>query len=177
MHATHLTPGDIGLLGAARSTVCLCPTTERDLADGIGPAPELAAAGCPLSLGSDSHAVVDLLGEAAAVELDERLRSEVRGTFAAHDLLRTATAAGSLGWDGGALAPGRLADLTTVALDGVRTAGLTDPLAAVFAATSADVRALVVGGRQVVAHGRHLLVRDVAGALRSSIAAVTGLSA
>lgn len=172
VHATHLTPQDVRLLGSSRSTVCLCPTTERDLADGVGPAPELTAAGCRLSLGSDSSAVVDLLAEAAAVELDERLRSEVRGTFTAPDLLRAATAAGSLGWDAGALVPGALADLTTVALDGVRTAGIADPLAAVFAATAADVRSLVVGGRQVVAEGRHRLVRDVPGALRASIRAV-----
>ena len=39
VHATHLTPADVELLGSARATACICPTTERDLADGIGPAP------------------------------------------------------------------------------------------------------------------------------------------
>ena len=62
--------------------VCFCPTTERDLADGIGPARALADAGIPLSLGSDSHAVIDLFEEARAVELDERLRT--RATRALH---------------------------------------------------------------------------------------------
>ena len=66
VHATHLTSGDIGLLGGSRTVACFCPTTEADLADGIGPARALADAGCPLSLGSDSHAVVDLLGGGAA---------------------------------------------------------------------------------------------------------------
>ena len=51
-------------LGSAGTTVCFCPTTERDLADGIGPAGRLSAAGAPLSLGSDQHAVIDLLEEA-----------------------------------------------------------------------------------------------------------------
>ena len=59
--------------------MCLCPTTERDLADGIGPARPLLAAGTPLSLGSDSHAVIDLFEEARAVELDERLVTLRRG--------------------------------------------------------------------------------------------------
>ena len=57
VHATHLTPDDVTLLGSARATACICPTTERDLADGIGPAPALRDAGAALSLGSDQHAV------------------------------------------------------------------------------------------------------------------------
>ena len=83
VHATHLTRQDIALLGDSRSCACLCPSTEAFLADGIGPAAALAAAGCPLSLGSDSHAVIDLLAEARLVELGERLRSGERGHFGA----------------------------------------------------------------------------------------------
>ena len=45
VHATHLTSGDIGLLGGSRTVACFCPTTEADLADGIGPARALAARG------------------------------------------------------------------------------------------------------------------------------------
>ena len=62
-----------GCSGAARATCCLCPTTERDLADGIGRAREIADAGAALSLGSDSHAVIDHFEEMRALELDERL--------------------------------------------------------------------------------------------------------
>ncbi|HEY5398986.1 MAG TPA: formimidoylglutamate deiminase, partial [Trebonia sp.] len=61
VHATHLTSHDIELLGGSRATVCMCPLTEADLADGVGPAPALAAAGSPLSLGSDGHSVIDLV--------------------------------------------------------------------------------------------------------------------
>ncbi len=86
VHATHLTDLDRTELGDTDTGVCLCPTTERDLADGIGPARALADAGSPLSLGSDSHAVIDLFEEARAVELDERLRTERRGHFSAADL-------------------------------------------------------------------------------------------
>jgi len=59
VHATHATPSDIGLLGGNRTGICLCPTTERDLADGVGPAGALRDAGCALSVGSDSNAVID----------------------------------------------------------------------------------------------------------------------
>ena len=118
VHATHLTGEDVALLGATRTTACFCPTTERDLADGIGPARSLADAGSPLCLGSDSHAVIDLFEEARAVELDERLATERRGHHRPADLLTAATEAGmtALGWDAGRLAPGRLADLVTVDL-------------------------------------------------------------
>ncbi|MFH8288965.1 formimidoylglutamate deiminase [Streptomyces sp. NPDC018059] len=178
VHNTHLTEEDIGLLGGTTTGTCMCPTTERDLADGIGPAVALERAGSPLSLGSDSHAVIDLFEEARAMELNERLRSHTRGHWTAAALLRAATATGhaALGWpDAGAIEPGALADLTTVALDTVRTAGPVPRLAAetaVFAATAADVRHVVAGGRVVVRDGAHAMVPDVPEALAEAVAAL-----
>lgn len=178
VHATHLTDEDIALLGGSGTTICMCPTTERDLADGIGPAKRLQEAGSPLSLGSDSHAVIDLFEEARAMELDERLRTRTRGHWTAAQLLRAATADGhaSLGWaDAGRLEAGALADFTTIALDSARTAGPPARLGAetaVFAATGADVRHTVVGGRHVVRDGAHQLVHDVGAALGAAISAV-----
>ena len=175
VHATHLTGDDIGLLGDTRTTACLCPTTEADLADGIGPARALTAAGCPLSLGSDSHAVVDLLAEARLTEMGERLVSGRRRSFSAGELAHAATVAGHacLGWpEAGEIAPGALADLVTVALDTPRLAG-TQPGSAlesvIFAGSAADVRNVVVSGRDVVAGGRHLLLDDVPAALDTAI--------
>ncbi|MFE5397757.1 formimidoylglutamate deiminase [Streptomyces sp. NPDC056568] len=178
VHNTHLTDEDIALLGDSRTGTCMCPTTERDLADGIGPAAALQRAGSPLCLGSDSHAVVDLLEEARAMELNERLRTRTRGHWTAAALLRAATADGhaALGWDDvGTLETGARADLTTLALDSVRTAGPLPRLGAetaVFAATAADVRHTVVGGRHVVRDGAHTLVPDVPGALARAVAAL-----
>jgi formiminoglutamate deiminase len=174
VHATHPTGADLTLLADSRTGVCLCPTTERDLADGIGPARRMADAGIRLSLGSDSHAVIDLFEEARAVELDERLRTRRRGHFTPVDLLSTATAAGhaALGWaDAGRIAVGARADLVTVRLDSARTAGVP-PVGAFFAAGAADVDQVVVDGRVVVAEGRHLSV-DVPAELSASIEAVT----
>jgi len=179
VHATHLTGEDIGLLGGTMTGVCMCPTTERDLADGIGPARDLRDAGSPICLGSDQHAVIDIFEEARAVELDERLRTRVRGHWKAGQLLTTATSNGhyGLGWpEAGRLEPGSYADLVTVALDSVRTAGAGPEFAAetaVFAATNADVRHVVVSGREVVHDGRHLMVHDVPAALAEAIEAVT----
>ncbi|MFE0590507.1 formimidoylglutamate deiminase [Micromonospora echinospora] len=173
VHATHLTSADVALLGGSGTGVCLCPTTERDLADGIGPARRMAEAGSPLSLGSDSHAVVDLFEEARAVELDERLRTRQRGHFTPAALHEAATVAGhaALGWtDAGRIAPGGRADLVTVRLDSARTAGVP-PVGVFFAAGAADVTQVVVDGRVVVRDGRHASV-DVPAALADTVRAV-----
>ncbi|MEU6485063.1 formimidoylglutamate deiminase [Streptomyces sp. NPDC046887] len=178
VHNTHLTDEDIRLIGSSSTGTCMCPTTERDLADGIGPATALQRAGSPLSLGSDSHAVIDILEEARAMELDERLRTRTRGHWTAAALLRAATTDGhaALGWpEAGRLEPGALADFAVIALDTVRTAGPPPRLAAetaVFAGSAADVRHTVVAGRQVVRDGVHQQVPDAARALSDAIAAL-----
>jgi formiminoglutamate deiminase len=161
VHATHLTPDDVALLGERDATVCLCPTTERDLADGIASASALVAAGSRLSLGSDSHAVIDLFEEARAVELDERAVTGVRGHHTARTLMSAATLDGhrSLGWDtAGKIEVGAPADLVTVGLDSVRLAGAAiDSMleSIVFAAAATDVRQVIVGGEPIVVDGAH----------------------
>ncbi len=180
VHATHLDDADRVLLGSSATAICMCPTTERDLGDGIGPARELAALGSPICVGSDSQAVVDPFEELRALELDERLASGQRGRFAVEELLGAGTSGGqrAIGWQlAGAIEPGRLADLVTVSLDSPRLAGAAqggeDGVLehVVFAATSGDVTDVVVSGRQVVAAGRHCSV-DVGPALAQAIAAV-----
>ena len=172
VHATHVSEEDISLVGEAGANVCLCPTTERDLADGIGPSEALAAAGARLCVGSDSHAFVDLFEETRAVEMGQRVTRLERGVHSLEALADMATRNGyrSLGWtEGGALTPGSLADFTTIGLDSVRLAGADNALAsAIFAASSADVRHLVVGGAPVVVDGAHVSI-DVASELDSII--------
>ncbi len=153
VHATHLSDNDVRLLGQARAFACFCPTTERDLGDGIGPSRRLHAAGSRLTIGSDSHAVVDPFEEMRGVELDERLAERTRGHWSAAELLTAGTEAGheSLGHpDAGRIEVGARADLVTLDLASPRTAGC--PAGAetvVFAASAADVVHVVVDGRVV----------------------------
>jgi len=173
VHATHLTGQDIRDLDDTATGVCFCPTTERDLGDGIGPAPALLNSSGLFSLGSDSHAVIDMFEEARAVELDERLARQERGVIAASRLLAAATEDGqhALGWiDAGRLEVGHRADLVAVDLNSVRTAGnQASPETVVFAASAGDVTDVVVDGRPVVSGRRHVRV-DAAAELAHAIA-------
>jgi formiminoglutamate deiminase len=173
VHATHLTAEDIADLDRTATGVCFCPTTERDLGDGIGPAPALLAGRGLFSLGSDSHAVIDLFEEARAVELNERLAARSRGIIAADRLLRAATYDGhrAIGWDAGELVVGGRADFVAVQLDSIRTAGGGATVEnVVFAAAAPDVTDVVVDGRAVVIDRKHVTVPDVEVELASAIA-------
>lgn len=175
VHATHLTDQDVADLHNSVTGVCFCPTTERDLGDGIGPAGALLDGPGPFSLGSDSHAMIDLFEEARAVELDERLQRRERGLFPASRLLESATADGhrALGRpSAGTLRVGAAADFVAVDMSSVRTAGGGATVQnAVFAATAADVTNVVVGGSVVVEDRRHRSVPDVGSALTASVEA------
>ncbi len=168
VHATHLSDQDITMLGRSGTTACLCPTTERDLADGIGPARRLADAGSPLSLGSDQQAVTDLFEEARALEMDERLASLQRGRFRPDELLAAATRHGSIGWhDAGRLEVGARADLVSVRLDSRRTAG-SAPEQIMLSASAADVDTVIADGVVVVTAGQHRL-GDVGALLQKAV--------
>jgi formiminoglutamate deiminase len=181
VHCTHVTESDRRLLGQAGGYSCLCPTTERDLADGIAPASQLRDAGVSLAVGSDSQAVIDLFEECRAIELDERLVSGERGGHPAASLLGAATQAGqaAIGWhDAGSIAAGELADLVNLDASGVRLAGLAPDSALtsiVFAASAGDVSNVLVAGEFVVRDGVHVSM-DVAAELRTAIGTQVGAS-
>ena len=180
VHATHLTATDISLLGSSHSGVCMCPTTERDLADGVGPASSLCAGGAVLSIGTDSNAFIDMFEEARAVETDERLVTGKRGVHSPASLLIAATSGGAtaLGWGQYGIQVGAPADFIALSLDSVRLASFDAANAAahiVHAASPADVSDVWVGGRQIVQDHQHLTVSDVVGGLGRAIAAVVTL--
>ena len=151
VHAIHVDADDVALLGRNGVGVCACPTTERDLGDRVGQARALAAAGCPLSLGSDSNAVIDILEEARGLELDQRRATGRRVLHQPEELLAAATAGGmrALGWEAGELAPGMLADFVTLDDEQGLRRELT-PAYVVFGLSARNVTNVVVGGNTVV---------------------------
>jgi cytosine/adenosine deaminase-related metal-dependent hydrolase len=81
VHATNLLPHEARLLGEARAFACVCPTTERDLGDGLPDLTALRAAGARLCIGVDSYAIVDPVDDLRSLETHERLRTRTRVTF------------------------------------------------------------------------------------------------
>ncbi len=81
VHATHLEAQEARLLGATSAFACLCPTTERDLGDGLPDVSALVNAGARLAVGVDSHVVTAPLEEIRAIETGERTRTERRITL------------------------------------------------------------------------------------------------
>ena len=151
IHAIHVTDTDVELLGSHQVRICASPTTERDLGDRVGPVRSLAEAGSPLCLGSDSNAVIDVLEEARALELDERRATGRRVIHSPEALLEAATVGGmhALGWDAGELKPGMLADFATVQPPRTEWRGLGVGYL-IFCCSARDVTNVVVGGRTVV---------------------------
>jgi formiminoglutamate deiminase len=81
VHATNLTETEARLLGEANAIACICPTTERDLGDGLADLAMLRAKNVALCVGIDSHVITDHVEEMRALETHERLRTKRRVTF------------------------------------------------------------------------------------------------
>ena len=163
VHATHLSEEDIAILGGSRSTIVMCPCTEADLADGIGPARELADAGAVISLGSDQHVVLDALRETQGLEAGERLRSGQRGRFSPAELITALTEGGarSLDLPVGSLEVGKACDFVALRTDSMRTMGSLDEQI-ILTASASDVHLTVSGGKVRVRDGVHTELGDIA---------------
>jgi formimidoylglutamate deiminase len=170
VHATHITDAEVAMFGNSGATVCACPTTERDLGDGILRARDLVQAGAHIAFGTDSQTVLDMMEEMRLVEYHERLRQleRVLVTGAPRQqrlepaplLIDMATAAGarSLRLEAGAIEAGRTADFVAIDLRHIALAGWTPATLAAMIALSAPadvVRDVWVGGRHVVRDRAH----------------------
>lgn len=172
VHAIHITDEEARLLG--RSTVCACPTSERNLGDGAVPAGKLLDAGARICFGSDSNVQIDLLEDARELEYHLRMEKLERAVLApdtsnnglAKRLFESATESGaqSLLSNGGALEPGRAADFFTVDLNDCSVAGAARESLlghVVFSLERTAIRDVCVAGELVVREGRHRLQEQI----------------
>ena len=81
VHAIHLNSHEISALAEARAIVCSCPTTERNLGDGIVPVDALMKLGVRHALGSDSQAQIDPLEDARELDYHLRLAQQQRAVL------------------------------------------------------------------------------------------------
>jgi formimidoylglutamate deiminase len=173
VHAIHINANEIELLAKANATICSCPTTERNLGDGIIVADGVMRAGIRIALGSDSQAQIDPLEDARELEYHLRLERQQRAILdqigeqtLASRLFDCATVHGarSLAVTAGDLTPGSAADFFTVDQDDVSIAGHSGedllPLA-VFSLSRSAIRDVVVNGRWIVRDQRHPLQDEI----------------
>ena len=162
VHATHISDDEVQALARAGATVCACPTTERNLGDGIAPADRLRAAGVPICLGTDSQIQIDLLEDARQLEYHlrlQRLRRVVLADELAKPLLDSATTNGTKSLGGDA----NHEDYFTIEMSDPSIAGAPDELAAVFSLERTAIRDVFVGGKQIISDGRHALQEEIVG--------------
>lgn len=175
VHAIHITPAEINMLAEAKATICACPTTERNLGDGIFPADQAMAAGIRIALGSDSQAQIDPLEDARELDYHLRLQQQKRAILdhdpakaLAASLFECATIHGarSLGVPGGSLKPGDFADFFTVDLNDLSIAGHSAedllPII-VFSLNQTAIRDVVVNGKMILKDRKHLLRDEIIG--------------
>ncbi|WP_420236635.1 formimidoylglutamate deiminase [Telmatobacter bradus] len=175
IHATHLDRDEMAMWADAGAAICACPTTERNLGDGIFPAAEAMRLKIPIALGSDSQAQIDPLEDARQLEYHLRLEQQRRTILdsideqpAARRLLECATANGAhaLAVEAGKLEAGLFADFFTVDLQNVSIAGASSddllPLL-VFGVNRTALRDVAVRGRMIVQNGRHALTEEIIG--------------
>jgi formimidoylglutamate deiminase len=178
VHAIHLSSHEISALAVARAIVCSCPTTERNLGDGIVPVDALMRLGVHHALGSDSQAQIDSLEDARELDYHLRLSQQQRavldqidGIPIASRLFDCATIHGAqaLGVQAGSLALGEYGDMVSIDLEDLSVAGHTAetllPLV-VFGANRTAIRDVVVNGKIILRDGRHPLEEEIVGKYR-----------
>lgn len=173
VHAVHVDAGELDAIAEAGATICACPTTERNLGDGIVRARDAAERGIRFAFGSDSETQIDLLEDARALEYHLRLKTErrllldqIEGKALAARLFAYATRGGaeSLVANSGNLAAGEWADFFTIDLRDPAVAGVEPEhllAAIVFTLQRSGIRDVVVRGQQVVREGAHPLQKEI----------------
>jgi formimidoylglutamate deiminase len=175
VHAIHISQSEIATMAEVGASICACPTTERNLGDGILAADAVMSAGIPVALGSDSQAHIDPLEDAR--ELDYHLRlvhqqrailDQIDGEPLANRLFRCATLNGAraLSVPTGEFSIGSMADFLTVDLDDVSIAGCSEPSllsSLVFSLQRSAIRDVAVNGKLIVQDGKHALQAEIVG--------------
>ncbi|MDQ2925010.1 MAG: formimidoylglutamate deiminase [Acidobacteriota bacterium] len=173
VHAIHITDEEIAMLADAHATICACPTTERNLGDGILAADKAMRTGIPIALGSDSQAQIDPLEDARQLDYHLRLTQQQRAILdqiedrpLAARLFACATVNGarSLGLDSGLFTQGSSADFITVDLNDLSIAGHRGddllPILA-FGLNRSAIKDVFVGGQQILREGKHALEEEI----------------
>jgi formimidoylglutamate deiminase len=169
IHAIHLQAGEIERMGRGKITVGACPTTERNLGDGVLDADKLIDAGVSIAFGTDSHTQTDALENVRELESNLRLRHLQRAVLDGRQGEPLPALLFDFATRGGALEGGKAADFVTVDLADSSIAGsLPDELLTniVFSMSPRAVRDVFVDGKMIIDNGRHAMQGEIVEAFR-----------
>lgn len=155
-HAVHLNDAAIARLAATGTGVAHCPSSNARLGAGICRTADLVAAGVPVGLGVDgaaSNEESSLLGEVRQAVLMARAAGGPKALTVRQSLeLATLGGARLLGRadEIGSLEAGKLADIALWRMDGLASANVADPVAALVLGARPPLELLIVNGEIVV---------------------------
>jgi formimidoylglutamate deiminase len=168
VHATHVSAEELRSLCASRAVVCLCPSTEANLGDGLFPLLSWLEQGGRIAIGSDSQITINPFEELRWLEYGQRLASRsrniaaVRHSHTGSSLFEQSLEGGGLacGHGAGQLRVGGRADLITLdgespMLAGHNTESMLDAL--VFCGCSLPIDRVMVAGEWRVRDGVHVV--------------------
>lgn len=166
VHATHVDEIELSAIAKCRAVVCLCPSTEANLGDGLFPLQRFLEEDGQIAIGSDSHVSINPFEELRWLEYGQRLVSQRRNVAAirraqtGRSLFESAVTGGAAacGHADGQLSIGANADLMVLdddspMLAGHTTRSLLDAL--VFSGFTLPIDRIMVNGEWQVTNGRH----------------------
>lgn len=167
VHATHVSEEELASLRECGAVVCLCPSTEANLGDGLFPLRSWLDRGGRIAIGSDSQITINPYEELRWLEYGQRLSSRSRniaaspGSHTGRSLFEQVLKGGGFacGHGAGQLRAGAPADLVTLDDESPMLAGhdaesMLDAL--VFVGARLPIDRVMVGGEWLVLEGDHV---------------------
>ena len=186
VHATHMTSEEMDALIDRTAVVCVCPTTEANLGDGIFPLQEFESGFGRWAIGSDSHVSVGPAAELRLLEYAQRLTRRERNVARAYEGHSTGRSLLENAWRSGAdacaravgsIRIGHRADIVVLDGDHPALVGRTEDEILdswIFSGEDTPVRDVMVGGAWVIRDGRHEREEEVAARYRETVVGLVG---
>ena len=162
-HMVHASPAECERLGATRTGIAYCASSNMRLGSGIAPIAALHSAGARVGIGVDGSASNDssnLIDEARHAMLLQRIAGGA-AALTARDALEMATRGGAavLGRDDiGSLEAGKAADIAGWSIDSLELSGgaVHDPVASLVFCRPQRADLVIVNGKERVRNGELL---------------------